>query len=112
MLFSLEIHECNSHPCLNNGTCADIHTGLEDLIGSGADQDYACICEPGFTDKNCQTGNLFIFSTLFSLFSTLFFFFYPMPFSMTFSCIQTTPIVPVGVLYKIQAVRYCCGFSS
>ena len=61
MLFFLEIYECNSHPCLNNGTCADIHTGLEDLIGSGEGQDYACICQPGFTDNNCQTGNFSIF---------------------------------------------------
>jgi hypothetical protein len=46
---------------LNNGTCADIHTGLEDLIGSSLDQDYACICKAGYKGKNCETGNFYPF---------------------------------------------------
>ena len=61
MIFLSEIRECDSHPCLNNGTCADIHSGLEDLIGSSLDQEYACICKPGYTGKNCETGNFLSF---------------------------------------------------
>ena len=60
--FFLEIRECDSHPCFNNGTCADIHSGLEDLIGSGLDEDYACVCKPGYAGKNCETGKLFYLS--------------------------------------------------
>lgn len=50
-----EISECDSYPCRNNGTCADVHSGLDDLLGSG-ESPYVCICKPGFTGKNCKTG--------------------------------------------------------
>ena len=60
--FFLKIRECDSHSCFNNGTCADIHSGLEDLIGSGLHGDYACVCKPGYARKDCETGNFFYLS--------------------------------------------------
>ena len=48
-----EIQPCQARPCQNNGTCADIHSGLDDILG---DKPYICICKPGFTGKNCQAG--------------------------------------------------------
>jgi len=38
----VEINECDSNPCTNNSTCAD-------LIG-----DFLCICQPGYTGKQCE----------------------------------------------------------
>uniref|UniRef100_K1PJG4 Deleted in malignant brain tumors 1 protein n=1 Tax=Magallana gigas TaxID=29159 RepID=K1PJG4_MAGGI len=34
---------CSDHPCINSASCID-------LVG-----DYSCLCQPGFTDKNCST---------------------------------------------------------
>lgn len=42
----IEISECKSSPCINGGTCEDLHHGTQ----------YRCICKPGFTGKNCQIG--------------------------------------------------------
>lgn len=38
---------CSDHPCLNSISCTD-------LIG-----DYSCLCQQGFTDKNCSTSEFF-----------------------------------------------------
>ena len=42
----LDIDECHSTPCKNNGTCVD-------KINS-----YTCKCKPGFEGKNCETSML------------------------------------------------------
>ena len=47
--FSIEIDECSSSPCQNDGTCRDHLNG------------YCCLCRPGFTGKNCESG---LFKTL------------------------------------------------
>ena len=45
--FKSDIDDCsNSNTCQNSGTC-------HDLVN-----DYMCICVPGYTDKNCSTGNM------------------------------------------------------
>ena len=49
----IEINECVSNPCENDGTCTDMEDG------------YTCACESGFTGTVCQTGIiLFIFLQL------------------------------------------------
>ena len=50
-----EISKCKSSPCVNNGTCVDIHSGAEHLVDLG-EKPYICLCKPGFTGKNCETG--------------------------------------------------------
>ena len=40
----LEIDECASHPCQNEGTC------------NNAVNEYLCTCKAGYTDTNCETG--------------------------------------------------------
>ena len=45
--FKSDIDDCsNPNTCQNGGTC-------HDLVN-----DYMCICVPGYTDKNCSTGNM------------------------------------------------------
>uniref|UniRef100_T1L3V1 EGF-like domain-containing protein n=1 Tax=Tetranychus urticae TaxID=32264 RepID=T1L3V1_TETUR len=39
----IDVNECDSNPCLNNGTCTD-------LI-----RDYLFSCRAGFTGRNCET---------------------------------------------------------
>ena len=38
-------NDCESNPCLNNGTCSEIN-------GPG----YLCACAHGFTGTNCEKG--------------------------------------------------------
>lgn len=47
--------ECESQPCLNNGTCID-------LIN-----DYQCNCTDGFNGTNCAVGELKYFISYFLL---------------------------------------------
>ena len=42
--YVLDINECESRPCMNNGTCID---GLNN---------YNCQCEAGYTGLNCEIG--------------------------------------------------------
>ena len=52
----LEILECESTPCLNDGKCIEGSFGSG--VGSGLDTSesaYTCECKPGFTGKNCET---------------------------------------------------------
>ena len=44
--FHLDIHECGSGPCQNNGTC---------VAGDGV---YTCICTSGFTGGQCETSEI------------------------------------------------------
>ena len=43
-MYILDIDECESRPCMNNGTCID---GLNN---------YTCECVAGYTGPNCETG--------------------------------------------------------
>ena len=43
-LFVLDINECSSQPCENDGTCTDEVNG------------YSCTCKAGYTDDKCGTG--------------------------------------------------------
>ena len=44
--FSIDIDECSSSPCQNDGTCRDQLNG------------YNCFCRVGFTGRNCESGLL------------------------------------------------------
>ena len=43
----IDINECDSNPCQNNGQC-------ENTLGS-----YYCVCPHGFLGINCGSGNYF-----------------------------------------------------
>ena len=43
-IYFLETDECESNPCLNNGTCTDLV------------YDYNCTCEHGYFGRNCENG--------------------------------------------------------
>ena len=49
-----DINECDSNPCLNDGTCVDQVNG------------YVCNCRDGYTGVTCQAGKYFIHYRLFS----------------------------------------------
>ena len=46
MFILLDIDECSSGPCQNDGTCTD-----------GIDE-YTCNCSIGYTGADCETGIL------------------------------------------------------
>uniref|UniRef100_T1KXI9 EGF-like domain-containing protein n=1 Tax=Tetranychus urticae TaxID=32264 RepID=T1KXI9_TETUR len=41
----IDVNECDSNPCLNNGTCTDLF------------KNYTCTCIVGFTGPNCGSIN-------------------------------------------------------
>ena len=47
-IFSADIDECASTPCLHGGTCVD------------SVNYFHCICEPGYTDNVCSTGMIML----------------------------------------------------
>ena len=62
ILFTLEIFECHTSPCLNEGKCIEGSFGSG--VGSGldmAESAYTCDCQPGFADKNCETSKSCLF---------------------------------------------------
>ena len=59
----LDIDDCASTPCENNGTCTDLVA------------DFQCACAAGFTGKNCSQSkwrNVFACETYFTLGAKLF----------------------------------------
>ena len=42
----VDIDECESNPCENDGTCIDM------------EGEYECECESGYTGTHCETGNV------------------------------------------------------
>ena len=48
IIFPSDINECESIPCLNNGTCTDRSSG------------FNCSCPPGFSGNRCEIGYLFL----------------------------------------------------
>ena len=44
--YFLDIDDCESNPCHNGGTCKD---GINS---------YTCICPPGYTRHDCETGDM------------------------------------------------------
>ena len=48
LLFFLDINECLSSPCQNNGTCQN------------RKNQYRCVCKPGFKGRNCQKSRLLL----------------------------------------------------
>ena len=46
VLCFIDIDECESQPCLNNGTCTD------------EVNDVTCTCSEGFTGSRCETGKV------------------------------------------------------
>jgi len=46
-----DTNECDSSPCIHNGTCSNLENR------------YRCTCKRGFTGINCETGNIEINSS-------------------------------------------------
>ena len=44
--FRIDIDECASNPCQNDGICED------------GDNSYTCTCVSGYTGPNCETGKI------------------------------------------------------
>lgn len=44
MYYNLDINDCDSFPCLNDGTCIDLVNG------------FHCLCPPGWEGNMCQNG--------------------------------------------------------
>ena len=44
-LILLDVNECESSPCKNNGSCVD---------GVGS---YTCVCSQGYIGEECEIGN-------------------------------------------------------
>ncbi len=49
LMFTVDIDECLSSPCANNGTC-------DDEVGN-----FICDCQQGFTGETCEVGRLLLF---------------------------------------------------
>eukprot|EP01043_Picozoa_sp_COSAG02_P014699 COSAG02_NODE_610_length_19566_cov_39.049622_14_plen_2310_part_01 len=47
----IDVNECDSSPCDNQGTCTDSSNGLDSGIPTNA---YTCTCEPGFSNGKCD----------------------------------------------------------
>ena len=48
LLVSVDIYECASNPCLNNGVCED------------AINEFGCRCQAGWTGDLCEIGRLWM----------------------------------------------------
>ena len=48
----LDVDECESNPCKNGGICED---------GTNS---YTCICLPGYTGHDCETGSMIKLKTV------------------------------------------------
>ena len=46
IIFVLDVDDCMSNPCENDGNCTD---GVNE---------YLCACVPGYTGADCETGKL------------------------------------------------------
>lgn len=44
IIFSIDVNECASSPCLNGGTCTEFVNG------------YTCACASGYAGIHCETG--------------------------------------------------------
>ena len=51
-LFSLDINECESAPCLNDGLCVD---GINS---------YRCKCKENYVGENCETSKYIMFQAM------------------------------------------------
>lgn len=49
---SLDIDECTFNTCKNGATCMDLLN------------DYQCLCDAGYTGKNCESGKYYTFISL------------------------------------------------
>ena len=55
----LDIDECNSNPCLNNGTCIQ------------AIDEYQCTCTSHFVGQRCEIGSMVFVSILLMTISSM-----------------------------------------
>ena len=47
----VDVDDCESSPCINNGVCSDVSGSDADLAYAS----YACACAPGYSGENCAT---------------------------------------------------------
>ena len=52
IFFSLDINECKSTPCLNDGLCVD---GINS---------YRCKCKENYVGENCETSKYIMFQAM------------------------------------------------
>ena len=53
-----EIKECDSQPCKNGAKCVEGDEELVKRLVDPTDEEssYVCVCVPGYTGRNCETG--------------------------------------------------------
>lgn len=55
IILPLDVNECDSRPCQNNGECR------ENITGPG----YDCDCPTGYTGKNCERSKTSLITVIF-----------------------------------------------